>query len=213
MNIKEYQTLVFDCDGVILNSNKVKTEAFYKAALPYGEKNAQKLVKYHVDRGGISRYKKFEWFMQEIKGQIGPDLNQLLDTYAEEVRKGLLTCEVAEGIQELRSRYSNMNWLIVSGGDQDELRYIFKERGLAELFNGGIFGSPDSKDIILAREIMNGNIKRPSLFLGDSQYDILAAKKADIDILFLNKWSEFSEHQEYCRQHTVSVLSSINSLL
>ena len=26
MNIKKYRTIIFDCDGVILNSNKVKTK-------------------------------------------------------------------------------------------------------------------------------------------------------------------------------------------
>lgn len=32
--VADYVTLVFNCDGVVLNSTKVKTEFFYKAA-PY----------------------------------------------------------------------------------------------------------------------------------------------------------------------------------
>ena len=28
--MKRYKSLIFDCDGVILNSNKIKTEAFRK---------------------------------------------------------------------------------------------------------------------------------------------------------------------------------------
>lgn len=59
----EYKTLVFDCDRVILNSNKVKTEAFYQSALAYGEQAAQALVEYHIANGGISRYKKFAYFL------------------------------------------------------------------------------------------------------------------------------------------------------
>ena len=39
--ITDYASLVFDCDGVVLNSNKVKTEAFYQAVLPYGEAAAR----------------------------------------------------------------------------------------------------------------------------------------------------------------------------
>ncbi|MFH7588150.1 HAD family hydrolase, partial [Oceanimonas smirnovii] len=61
--VTDYVTLVFDCDGVVLNSNKVKTEAFYKAALPYGEAAAQAMVDYHVAHGGVSRYKKFAYFL------------------------------------------------------------------------------------------------------------------------------------------------------
>jgi len=64
MSIKKitiYKTLVFDCDGVVLNSNKIKTQAFYEATKQFGHESAQALVDYHVANGGISRYAKFEW--------------------------------------------------------------------------------------------------------------------------------------------------------
>lgn len=191
MNLTQYQTLVFDCDGVVLNSNKVKTEAFYQAALPYGEAAAQQLVDYHVARGGISRYKKFAWFVQNVvPGQHGPNLEQLLTAYATEVRHGLLTCDIAEGLVQLREKTSHANWLIVSGGDQAELRQVFAKRGLESLFDGGIFGSPDSKEIILTRELALKNIRTPALFIGDSEYDYLASKATGLDFVFLTKWSE-----------------------
>jgi len=58
--LNEYQTLVFDCDGVVLNSNKIKTQAFYEAAKHFGHESAQALVDYPVANGGISRYAKFD---------------------------------------------------------------------------------------------------------------------------------------------------------
>ena len=155
MNIEKYNTIVFDCDGVILNSNKIKTEAFYKSALPYGAQAAEALVEYHISNGGISRYRKFKWLLENIVPENeGPDLDTLLKTYSKEVKCGLLTCDVAEGIYELRKKTIKLNWLVASGGDQIELREIFLSRGLEQLFNGGIFGSPDNKDIILKREIV-----------------------------------------------------------
>jgi len=51
------------------------------------------------------------------------------------------------------------------------LREVFTQRDLAPLFDGGIFGSPDTKDSILSRELANGNIQPPALFLEDSRYD------------------------------------------
>ena len=60
--MKNYSHLFFDCDGVILNSNKVKTNAFYKIAVKHGEDSAKKLVNYHINNGGISRYKKIKFF-------------------------------------------------------------------------------------------------------------------------------------------------------
>lgn len=214
MNITNYDTLIFDCDGVILNSNKAKTEAFYKASLPYGEKAAQRLVNYHTDNGGISRYRKFEWFLKEVaQGKEGPSLEQLLEHYASEVRNSLSTCGVAEGLFELRQKTPNSKWLIVSGGDQKELREIFRERNLESLFNGGIFGSPDSKDEILKREIEIGNIKGTAIFLGDSRYDHIAAITAKVDFIFLTAWSEFSSWSEYCSMHKIQFAKSIQSLI
>ncbi|MBT3144314.1 HAD family hydrolase [Neptunomonas phycophila] len=215
MNLAEYETLVFDCDGVILNSNKVKVNAFYQAALPYGEKAANALVDYHVERGGISRYKKFEWFLQEkVKGQAGPNLEELLEAYASIVREGLLTCEIAEGLEELREKTKSASWLIVSGGDQNELRDIFFQRELTRFFDGGIFGSPDTKDFILEREISSGNIKSQSLFLGDSKYDLDSAKKMRLDFMFVSDWSEWENSDSFQKffKHTIGKLNELNSL-
>ena len=216
--ITEYKTLVFDCDGVVLNSNKVKTQAFYQAALPYGEKAAQALVDYHVAHGGISRYIKFALFLEEIvpayaAGCSGPDLEALLESYAKQVKQGLLTCDVAPGLQELREKTKDATWLIVSGGDQQELREVFAQRGLAELFNGGIFGSPDTKDKILARELASGNIQQPALFLGDSKYDYQAAQQAGLDFVFLSGWSEIKDWPEWSAHYQLSVAENLQTLM
>lgn len=214
----DYRTLVFDCDGVVLNSNKVKTEAFYQAALPYGEQAAQALVKYHVANGGMSRYKKFAYFLNTLVPQYaaqisGPTLEELLDAYASHVLQGLLTCDIAEGLHELRKNTPNTNWLIVSGGDQAELRHVFAERGLDEYFDGGIFGSPDTKDEILERRTNNGNIQQSALFLGDSKYDYQAASGAGLDFVFLTDWTEVKDWEEWTSKYNLISVKSIQELL
>lgn len=215
LNLLQYQTLIFDCDGVILNSNQVKTQAFYKAALFYGEAAAESLVNYHIQHGGISRYRKFEVFLNQLipPETTGPNLDELLALYAEEVRRGLLTCEVAEGLAQLRQQTASSRWLIVSGGDQNELRDIFRQRRLDSLFNGGIFGSPDTKDHILQRELAEGNIQPPALFLGDSQYDSQAAMATGLDFVFISGWTEFKGWQKYCGEHNLPHIKTLAHLL
>lgn len=214
MNLAKYNTLVFDCDGVVLNSNKVKTNAFFKAALPYGETAAQQLVNYHIERGGVSRYKKFEWFIENVvSDQVGPSLEQLLAIYAVEVRQGLLACEIAEGLAELKAKTPEANWLIVSGGDQQELREVFTARDIARHFDGGIFGSPDNKETILARELARGNIKLPALFLGDSKYDYRASTAAGLDCIFLSDWTEVVNWAVFCKEKQLETKQAIRELL
>jgi len=215
LDINQYQTLVFDCDGVVLNSNKIKTQAFYDVAKIYGHEFAQALKDYHVQNGGISRYAKFEYLLTEILGKrlIQSELKQLLDNFALEVKKALLTCEIAEGLDQLKAKTSNANWLIVSGGDQTELREVFAERGLDYYFEGGIFGSPDTKDTILAHEIDNANITMPALFLGDSKYDYQAAHSAGLDFVFLTQWTEVNELSTWLKASSIEAVFSINYLL
>ncbi|MDX1695686.1 MAG: HAD hydrolase-like protein [Ketobacteraceae bacterium] len=214
MNIRSYNTLVFDCDGVVLDSNKVKTEAFYQSALPYGERAAQSLVNYHKDHGGISRYRKFALFLEEMvaSGTEGPSLESLLAAYSKQVRVGLLHCPAAKGLEAMREASPKSRWLIVSGGDQQELRHVFRERSLDTLFDGGIFGSPDSKNEILKRECISGNIAAPALFLGDSRYDHLAASTAGIDFAFISQWTEFRGWCEYCSENNIRSFHSLQAL-
>lgn len=211
--IERYETVVFDCDGVILNSNKVKTDAFFQAALPYGEEFAKALVDYHVANGGISRYVKFQHFLENMipKDASGPGLEALLESYAHHVLSGLMTCEVASGLEALREA-SGARWLVASGGDQVELRHVFSERGLAELFNGGIFGSPDAKDTILARELSEYEHGPAALFVGDSRYDHVVSKQFGLDFVFVSQWSEFSDWRSYCQVNDIETVQQPTDL-
>jgi len=194
INLSSYKTLVFDCDGVLLNSNQIKTKAFHKVALRYGKPPADKLVAYHVQHGGVSRYKKFEYLITDIleKPIEQDELSELLACFAKEVYNGLMNCDIAEGLDLLREKTGSARWLVVSGGDQQELRKVFSCRGIDVLFDGGIFGSPDTKELILKREEDCGNIVKQGLFLGDSQYDYQAAMQADLDFIFISSWSEWA---------------------
>lgn len=215
--------MVFDCDGVVLDSNIVKTEAYARVAKTLGatDAQAQALVDYHVKLGGISRYHKFEWYLKEVLHQPVTDaaLQALLDGFSKELEIGLMACEVAQGLTDLRKLTSKTNWLILSGGDQEEIRALFAKRTvetdekLERLFDGGLFGSPDNKDTVLAREIANGNITLPALFLGDSKYDHEAAVRAGLDFVFLSDWTEVPDWQAYCNLHNIRVLPNIQALL
>ena len=66
MHINEFKTIIFDCDGVILNSNNLKTQAFYDIALEWGSDIADEFVLYHRRHGGLSRYVKFNHFIENI---------------------------------------------------------------------------------------------------------------------------------------------------
>ncbi len=215
LDIKKYKSIVFDCDGVVLDSNLVKTEAYFRTAKSLGatDAQAQALVDYHVRLGGISRYHKFDWYLREVLHQPAtPEAVQvLLDEFARELEVVLMECAVAEGLPALRAA-STANWMILSGGDQQEIRTLFAKRDLAKYFDGGLFGSPDNKDTVLAREKENGNLQFPALFIGDSKYDFEAATRAGLDFVFLSAWTEVADWQNFCAEHQILVLGAIKDM-
>jgi phosphoglycolate phosphatase-like HAD superfamily hydrolase len=220
--MSDYATYIFDCDGVILDSNGVKTEAFRKAALPWGHDAAAALVSYHVANGGISRQIKFTHFLQAILPQYapgtkpgidGPGLEELLVSYAKAVRGGLMTCAIAEGLEALRSQTAVASWSIVSGGDQTELREIFAARGIDQLFDAGIYGGPENKDMIFEREIKGKNIRLPAIFMGDSCYDCEAAKRAGLDFVFVSDWTDLRGWESFVAKNHLQTICKLRDLL
>ena len=212
---KSFSTIVFDCDGVVLDSNRIKTDAFRQVAQYYGSDAADALVQFHVERGGISRYRKFEYFLEHILQETANELSvrELADAYGERVYKELLQCGITPGLRELRKATANQSWMIVSGGDQAELRRVFMARKLEGLFDRGIHGSPTAKEAIVDREIASKNLELPALFIGDSRYDHEVASRAGLKFLFVSGWSEFPDWQAYCEEHRIPVISHVGDLL
>ena len=217
IDLKQYKTIVFDCDGVILDSNIVKTEAYFRTAKNLGatDAQAQALTDYHVKLGGISRYHKFDWFLREVLNQPATEaaIQALLDEFSRELEVGLMECAIADGLQALRYATPQAKWMILSGGDQQEIRDLFTKRDLTKHFDGGLFGSPDNKDVVLAREIANYNLQLPALFVGDSQYDFESSARAGLDFVFVSDWTEVPHWQAYCNEHKITMLDSISQLL
>lgn len=216
-NIRDYQTIVFDCDGVVLNSNHLKIQAYFDVAIQFGANQAQAraLVDHHVALGGISRYPKFEYFLREIMHQAVTDdaMSSLLKAFTHEVTRLLSTCEVSPHLEALKLATKHSKWMILSGGDQAEIREIFKLRQLERFFEGGIFGSPDDKDQVLLREKDRGNIQFPALFIGDSQYDFKASTHAGLDFVFLSEWTDVPNWQAFCAEEKIQCFPNLKSLL
>jgi phosphoglycolate phosphatase-like HAD superfamily hydrolase len=214
VDIKSYQSIVFDCDGVVLNSNHVKTDAFRSVGISFGQKAVDALVRYHVLNGGISRYKKLEYFLNEIVDKKDVrSLHDLLESFGKTVELGLLNCEVAPSLSKLRALTPGATWMIVSGGDQSELRTIFQRRELSVMFDGGIYGSPEPKDVILSRLKRNKLLQLPGLYLGDSIYDYEVATGASLDFIFVSGWSEVPDWPKFVTQNGLKEIQTIGDLI
>jgi len=216
IDLKKYNTIIFDCDGVILNSNFQKIEAYRNTAIKYGASKiqAEELVSYHVSLTGISRIVKFKYFLKEIMGEAITDasMKKLVDNLNVEVINLLKDCEVATQIKKLKSQTKKTTWMVASGGDQEELRFLFKEKGITSFFEGGIYGSPSSKYQIVEKKLKDKNFL-PALFIGDSLYDIQTAKEYNLDFIFVYGWTDLKDWENICNENNLVYIEKIQDLI
>ena len=204
--MKEYGIWLFDFDGVILDSNPLKTEAFRRVGMRYGAQDAESLVRYHLDNGGISRFDKLEFFFREIRGEIDFDdkLRAGLAEYGAFVSAGLRRCLEVPGVRDfvggLRGTKGRRTF-VVSGSEEEELREVFKDRGLDQYFDG-VFGSPAKKyDIItmLCLRERSTNPHRHAVYCGDSRLDYEVAMACGVEFIMIYGYTEWDGWREGIR--------------
>ena len=221
MNLLNYQSIFFDCDGVILDSNKIKSISFYNTAAKYCQESAGKLLKYHQENGGISRYIKFKYFIEKLLPLSSspkyhynsPSIDELLEEYAKQLADKLLVCKIAKNLNLLRSKTKKSDWYVITGGDENEVKKLFMERNIERYFNMGIYGSPKTKEEILAGLMSSNQVRYPAIFLGDSKYDFEVAKKYKLDFIFISGWTEVMNWEQYVKENSLNHIKCINDLI
>lgn len=175
------QCLVFDCDGVILDSVPVKTRAFARVAEPFGEEARDRLLMYHKVHGGVSRYKKFEWLYEHVLGKaITPEESRRLgDLFAEYVLDELQHCALIPGAQDVLTYWrGRLPMFVCSGTPQEELQSVLQLRRLDGYFDA-IYGSPPAKAELLAHIVRTEKLDPADvLMVGDAPTDRDAADYA-----------------------------------
>jgi phosphoglycolate phosphatase-like HAD superfamily hydrolase len=169
--------IIFDFDGVLVDSVHVKTEAF-RALYRHEKRHLADILDYHLANGGLSRFSKFEYIHSEIlKRELSEDqMRQLGNKCSRLVKKKVIECDAMPGsLQFLRKYFEQVPLFVASATPQDELREIVTRRGLMEYFRE-IHGAPRNKPEII-RDILNRNqLAAGDLpFVGDAVNDYLAS--------------------------------------
>lgn len=194
LNLNNYDAVFFDCDGVILQSNHIKTKVFAETLIYEDQESINSFISYHMKNGGISRYKKFEYFFKNIK-QDQNYKNKSIDAvqkYSKKVFKYLISANFVPGFLNIINYLNNKEvpCYVISGGDQKELHKVFKIKGIVSNFQK-IMGSPLSKFDHAANLNYLKLFDKSCILFGDSFVDMKIAKKYNIDFCFLSQFSEW----------------------
>lgn len=210
--LSEYDVYIFDCDGVILDSNQLKIDAMKNAVSSYTP-NAdliEQCVDYFKNNFGKSRFHHIDVFVSEILKVDGSFAEQaktkLLSLYSGQCKALYMSADITEGFLDLITALKGGKY-VASGSEQSELREVFKERGLDQYFDG-IFGSPEKK-VNHVRTIVNDNKLSKAIMFGDAVSDLEAAKDNNIDFIFYSPLSNVKEKMlSLCQLNNYRVINS-----
>lgn len=185
--------IVFDCDGVLLDSNELKTECFALALREAGckETDIARFREFQRANFGTSRHRLFEAFLTwELEHRPPFDRDGLVALYAAQLRGRYVATPATPAMREVVAELGKRRRPhIVSGSEQTELREVLAERGDAPLF-GRILGSPTSKPEHLASLLAEeGVVPSAMLFVGDAEADFRAASATGCNFIYMDHFS------------------------
>ncbi|MCF3630116.1 HAD hydrolase-like protein [Thalassospiraceae bacterium LMO-SO8] len=171
---RNIDAVFFDFDGVLVESNEVKIDAFRRLYEPFGSDVVEKVIAEHIRHEGVSRVVKLERFHREFLGIALDDdgLAELAQTYSNMVEDVVVACDAVPGaVEALDTWAGHCPLYVVSGTPQDELRRIAQRRGVEGYFQA-VFGSPRVKPDIVGDELARIGVAADRvLFVGDSLTD------------------------------------------
>lgn len=185
-----YKNIIFDFDGVILDSISIRTDAFAYTLRGYPSDLVNKLIEYHLYHGGLSRFHKFQYFFDNLLHQeLSEEKMQMLLADFSSFVKNKLTDKsllIKDTIDYIINNHKKQQFFIASGSEQEELRYICYSLDIDHFFVG-IFGSPTHKTTIVANIIQNYSLShKETVMIGDSINDLEAAKSNHIGFFGYN---------------------------
>lgn len=191
------KNILFDFDGVILDSMPVREHGFRKIFEHYDKNSVEKLIKYHTLNGGLSRYVKIRYFYEELLNEEVKEgrILELAKEFSVIMTKELINKKylISDTVWFIKNNFKNYNFHIVSGSDERELQYLCKELELEKYFIS-IHGSPTPKNNLVKSVLDTNNYNQnETILIGDSINDLEAAK--------VNQLKFFGYNNEYLMRY------------
>ena len=177
------RAIIFDFDGVIVDSIDIKTQAFAEMYAEFGRQIVEKVVSHHLLHGGISRFEKIRFYHRTL---LGIDLSDAeVQSFASEfhnkiIRKVVNARYIPGTYEFLAKYYKQYRFFISSGTPELEMKQIVDLKGLDKFFIK-VYGSPASKIDHIESILESFSLSRSeTVYIGDSISDKVAASKTGI---------------------------------
>ena len=195
------KNILFDFDGVILDSMPIRDYGFKEIFKDFDDGLVNKLLEYHNQNGGLSRYVKIKYFYNKLlKQEISEDkIINYADNFSKIMKIKLVDKRylIADTLKFIKESYKKYNLHIVSGSDERELQYLCKELEIDSFFQS-VNGSPTHKNILVENVLAtNRYIESETILIGDSVNDYDAATENNLVFYGFNNPSLINVSKNY----------------
>jgi phosphoglycolate phosphatase-like HAD superfamily hydrolase len=215
----KYDHIIFDSDGVVLHSNAIKLSAFCEVGKIVAGPSSPSLIRQHIiNNKGLARNQILQFILDLGASLAFPcafDLASIHSIFSDLVYTGMRSCPIDSKIFTLRQLLAKSSWYIVTLGDEAETRRIYRDRKLQDLFDGGIYGSPQTKqrNIELMATRDPSLLRCNTLFIGDSITDAIVAVENNFDFVLLTHWSHCNKAVQFCKDNGLLIYSDLDHLV
>lgn len=174
------KTILWDFDGVIFDSMKIKNDGFLKLFKESDKLLLQKMEEYHYSHGGVSRFDKIRYFYSDILGKeiSEDDVMTLANRFAKIIEAQLFDRDnlIMDSVNFIKNNSNKYRFHIVSGAEHIELNTLCREFNL-DIYFITIEGSPTQKDILVKNILKKYAYKKDeTILIGDAFTDYNASK-------------------------------------
>ncbi|MHC0441177.1 HAD family hydrolase [Flavobacterium sp. 3-210] len=199
--LSNYKTILWDFDGVIMDSMPVRDKGFEIVLKKYPQEQVSLLMEYHRNNGGLSRYNKFRYFFENIREEKITDeqIKELAEEFSVVMLQNLLDSKllIEDSLNFIKENYLKYNMHVVSGSDGNELRHICESLNLSKYFMS-INGSPTPKNELVKILLAEHQYKiEDTCLIGDSFNDLEAAQVNNINFLGYNNEKLVDKTENY----------------
>src|SRR5581483_11137212 len=178
--------IIFDFDGVILDSTPLKHQAWYTLYAGEDAARLKEMADHDRIHGGVTRRVKIAHFEKNLFGRSGDpeSVERIAQRYRDLVFDAVMACRFIPGARELLDNaLGKVDMHLVSGTPLDELKVIVDGRGLTKYFKS-LQGGPVLKPEAFAN-IMKAHGYEPArtLAIGDAMTEYSVAGSLGIPFL------------------------------
>jgi phosphoglycolate phosphatase-like HAD superfamily hydrolase len=177
--------IFWDFDGVIKDSDEVKSQAFVQLFAHYGAEIAGRVREHHETHGGMSRFEKIPCYLEWAGETVTPELvEEYCRRFALLTLQGVIDATWVPGAEAfLRANPYRQKFVVVTATPQEDIEKILAALKLRSCFMA-VCGAPLSKQEAINTTLVSSQIDpRLCLMIGDANADRDAAQENHVPFL------------------------------